>query len=523
MNNIQHQGIFSDKTSPLYNYTQELLLEPNQESSFSVDTFKDYCAKTYQPFAFVIHNKSTQEYFGARDHLGVTPFFYCFQKNKLFFSNKLKDLLQHPEITPIINDEWLIRHLNNYEEAEDETSYSNIFRLAPAHILHIKNGTLRTSSFWEMPQPKTLNISRHEACEVFRSKLTQAVKKCLPKNNQLVACELSGGVDSSSITAIANLLGNPVHAFTHASSNGNDERNLVNDFLKMHPKISHSLIAKHKVDLAKEVQWATHTLGQVPRAGIAEFSMQLLSAASQTGAQIIFSGFGGDEGVSQRATGCAHAEFIKNRQWGHLYREAKNYRPFFWPYTFCHIIYKYFFKSKPLFFVNSLNQDFLKKEYRLPPQQLQQGLPRKSTFEYTKYLLPDRVHTAQRFEEDFQIASEFGLKYRYPLMDIELINFFNSLPAYCKVYLNQNRYLFRNETMADLMPQTIRHNFDKSIGGSTIPGVSENLNSLDKELDKEFMLKFIDQQYLQNHRNQKGFSFPIYPIIACEAMYNSLK
>lgn len=473
----------------------------------------------YGDFSFLIHDQAKNEYFGARDHLGIIPFFYCFQDGKVFYSTKLKDLVNHPEITPQINDEWVIRYLNGWEAEEHKTAYNNIYRLPPAHILQVKNGTLTTSRYWEMTKPKTIKISRQEACLLFREKLTNAVKQRLPTDHTPLASELTGGVDSSTITALASQMSSPIHAFTHAAEHGNDERYLVNDFLKMYPNIHHQLITKKGTNVANDCRWVTKVLAQPPSSGVNEWARQLMQAASKSGAKIIFSGFGGDEGVSQRATGCAYAEFIQNRQWYHLYREAKNYRPIAWPYTFCHMIYKYLYKSKPIFFDNSIDQQFLKKEYRLPPQNFDSGMPRKSTFEYTKYLLPVRKHTALRLEESYQLAAEFDLQYRYPLLDIQLIDFYNSLPTYCKIYLNQNRYLFRNESMADLTPPSIRYNYDKSIGGSIIPGLDEVWHTLNNELGQVFNLPFIDQDYLIKARRDQTLLVPTYALIACKTLY----
>lgn len=443
---------------------------------------------------------------------------YSVKGDTLYYSDCLRSLVQHPDITPIINDDWVIRYLNDWDEEEHETAYKNIFRLPPGHKLSFLNNTPKITSYWEMTNPSELDISREDACLQFKELLFKAVEKCLPKNTLLLASELSGGVDSSSITAIAYKLGADIRAFTHAAEDGNDERFLINDFLTMHPKVQHSLITKTGAKVGEEVRWATQQLGQPPRSGIAEYSKQLFEAAAKSGAKNILSGFGGDECVSQRATGCAYAEFIAKRQWGHLFREAKQFRPLAWPYTFLHMIYKYHFKSQPIFFNRSLDLSFLKEEYRLPPQE-QCGMPRKSTFEYSKYLLPDRAHTSQRLEESYQIGASFGLKYHYPLLDSELIEFYNALPTYCKVYLNQNRYLFRNKAMADLMPQSIRFNYDKSIGGSTIPGVYDIRHTLQEEKLNEFSLKFLDQNYLQRVRKDPKLPFPTYYILACEELY----
>lgn len=469
-------------------------------------------------FSFLIHDHNKNEFFGARDHFGVIPFYYTFQNGALIYSTKLREIIDHPKVTPQLNEDWIIRHLNNWEEEAHETSYSNIFRLPPGHYLEVKDGKLSSQAYWTLTKPEEIQISREEACKLFRKELSRAVKVRLPEKNEVLATELSAGLDSSSITASALELGANVHAFTHAAESGDDERILIKDFLELHPELKHQLITKTGSNLIEQVIWSTRRLGQVPRAQIAEYSQELLAAASKTSAKVIFSGFGGDECVSHRSTGAAYKEAISHQQWRYLMREAKHARPLAWPYTLAHMLYKYLFQSKPYHFDNSIDQNFLKKEFRLPTFP-GLDLPRHKTFDYSKNLLCDRVHTAQRFEESFQIASEFGLEYRYPLMDLQLINLFNSFPLECKFYLNQNRYLFRNETMSDLMPTSIRYNYDKSLGGSVIPGVYDIWHTLDEATKQDIELKFINKDYHAQVKANNKLPFPTYQLLACETMY----
>jgi len=65
-------------------------------------------------------------------------------------------------------------------------------------------------------------------------------------------------------------------------------------------------------------------------------------------------------------------------------------------------------------------------------------------------------------------AKQFGLEYRYPLLDKDLIEFYLSMPPRLKAQNGVLRYAIR-QAMAGYLPDEIRWRNDKS--GATIPTV----------------------------------------------------
>lgn len=78
----------------------------------------------------------------------------------------------------------------------------------------------------------------------------------------------------------------------------------------------------------------------------------------------------------------------------------------------------------------------------------------------------------ERMEETALLAQQHGLEYRYPFLDVKLLEFFYSLPSEYKYRDGMGRYLFR-QIMDGILPDKIRMRTHKS--GTTIPNVFARL------------------------------------------------
>lgn len=75
-------------------------------------------------------------------------------------------------------------------------------------------------------------------------------------------------------------------------------------------------------------------------------------------------------------------------------------------------------------------------------------------------------HVPQRMEYCYAAAAQYGIEYRYPLLDEDLIRTYLSFPPWVKQHHGNNRYVFR-EAIRGFVPEEIRVRNDKS--GATIP------------------------------------------------------
>jgi asparagine synthase (glutamine-hydrolysing) len=175
-------------------------------------------------FAFAVLDRRRGAVFLARDRMGIKPLHYAIDGKRLVFGSELKALLCDPalrrEIDPIALDEYLA-----YEFVPSPRSIvRGINKLQPAHTLTwtVTDGTHRLRRYWtpelgvgETARPRSLDRRRSldSDCEELRSVLRESVRKELISDVPL-GVFLSGGIDSSAVTAMMTQLGGDVKSFS---------------------------------------------------------------------------------------------------------------------------------------------------------------------------------------------------------------------------------------------------------------------------------------------------------------------
>lgn len=165
-------------------------------------------------FAVAIWDAGRNRLVLARDRIGQKPLYYATQDNRLVFGSELKCLAEVEgvcdEIDPGAIDEFLM-----YGYIPHPGSiWKGVRKLAPGHFAVFENGQVSVSRYWDFDPTVERPISQADACENFRELLTDSVKLRMQSDVPLGAF-LSGGVDSSLITAIAqSQSSDPVRTFS---------------------------------------------------------------------------------------------------------------------------------------------------------------------------------------------------------------------------------------------------------------------------------------------------------------------
>ncbi|WP_070119836.1 asparagine synthase (glutamine-hydrolyzing) [Bacillus marinisedimentorum] len=153
-------------------------------------------------FAFAIWDESEEKLFMARDRLGVKPLFFQEKDGRLLFGSELKAILAHPDVTPAVDREGLA---DLFAVGPSRTPGHGIFKgmeeLRPAHALTYSRNGLKKWRYWNVEsRPHTDSLS--ETVSNVKALVIDAVERQLVADVP-VCTFLSGGVDSSAITAIA--------------------------------------------------------------------------------------------------------------------------------------------------------------------------------------------------------------------------------------------------------------------------------------------------------------------------------
>jgi asparagine synthase (glutamine-hydrolysing) len=165
-------------------------------------------------FAFAIWDGRDRSAFLARDRLGKKPLFYHCANGRLVFASEMKALLEHPAVPRSVDVKALDDYLAYSYVPSDRCILEGVSKLPPGHWMRWKNGSLEIKSYWQPDFRPGAPLREEEWSERVEAALRQSVRLRLRADVPL-GIFLSGGIDSSAITAIASQeLGGRVKTFS---------------------------------------------------------------------------------------------------------------------------------------------------------------------------------------------------------------------------------------------------------------------------------------------------------------------
>ncbi len=170
---------------------------------------RDCLARFNGMWAFALWDGRRRELFCARDRLGIKPFYYAMAGDSFLFASEIKALRAHPEVGRRPNDRMLSTFLAwGVADHTAETMYDGIFQLSPAHLVVVSGeGVGEPQRYWDVVMngaPRGTDDDEVAARRV-RDLLTDAIRLRLRSDVPVGTC-LSGGIDSSTVTALINVL-----------------------------------------------------------------------------------------------------------------------------------------------------------------------------------------------------------------------------------------------------------------------------------------------------------------------------
>jgi len=154
-------------------------------------------------FAFAIWDEARQTLFMARDRLGVKPLFYTRRGSAFIFGSELKALLAHPDVPPEVDLQGLAEvFVMGPSRTPGQGVYRNIYEIRPGQsLLHNRNST-GIKWYWQLesrPHEDSLETTTEKIYSLFQDTVERQLVADVP-----VCSFLSGGLDSSAITALAS-------------------------------------------------------------------------------------------------------------------------------------------------------------------------------------------------------------------------------------------------------------------------------------------------------------------------------
>jgi len=154
-------------------------------------------------FAFALWDDRRQTLTCARDRFGEKPIYYAFgPAGEFLVASEIKAILASGLVEPVLNLEAVSHYLTRVHLHPSHTIYTNVHVLPPAHVLRFQDGRLSVERYWQAPDVLE-GIAMEEAVERFRHLFEAAIQKQLVADVP-VGVLLSGGVDSSTVAAVAS-------------------------------------------------------------------------------------------------------------------------------------------------------------------------------------------------------------------------------------------------------------------------------------------------------------------------------
>ena len=156
-------------------------------------------------FAFAIWDTKAKRLMLARDRLGIRPLFYTTIDGSFLFASEIKSIFVDSRVKRELDIYGLDQFFTFWATIPPQTTFKDIFELPPAHYLIAEKEGITVKRYWEpdfYSPLKDKNGANEEACaEQLLDLLKDAIKLRL-RADVPVAAYLSGGLDSSFITAL---------------------------------------------------------------------------------------------------------------------------------------------------------------------------------------------------------------------------------------------------------------------------------------------------------------------------------
>lgn len=437
-------------------------------------------------FALAIWDGKEEKGILASDHLGIFPIYYGEAEGRLAFANIPELVLLLLKKTPELNYSALFKYLAFCYNPGWGTFFKGVYRLRPGSYLEFCQGRITLRKYWSLSFFSEKR-SETEYIHELRDRLIQSID-IRQEPETRVGVFLSGGLDSSTVTALLSRDGKKVSTFSFRCEGETFDESHYAEMVAKTFGTHHTLVEYRPEDIESVENWVVHMDEPFCDAGI-NVATFLLAKSASGHIDVVFTGDGGDElfgGHPVYVADRVDRSFQKIPQW----------------------------IRDPIFTLGRLLPDSQKKKdwkVKLKRFSLSQRFPKAlKTYRWRVYYLPDELqrllrpdvwdsHLGTRVYEDiFQLYQEartftdlsqtlyadywtvvhfylrrmglvrpFGIRPKFPLLDPRLVEFCATIPEAYKIRsLSDVKYIEKKAVEA-FLPHEIVYRKDKL--GHSIP------------------------------------------------------
>ena len=473
-------------------------------------------------FAFCIYDKQDQTFFLARDRYGIKPLLYVMDEDKFLFASEMKSLLAYG-IEKELDYTSLHTYLQlNYIPAP-RTIFKKVKKLLPGHYIEVRSQKLEVRKYYEIPygtDKQEEPLPYEDAKRRLSWLLEASVQRRLVADVPLGAF-LSGGIDSSVVTAIASKHKPDLHTFSIGFRDEKffDETEYARLVAK-HLKTEHTAFSLTNDNLYEHVHSILDYIDE-PFADSSAINVYILSKETRKYSTVALSGDGADELLAGYNK---HAAFhrILNKAWKE--NTVESLLP----------LWNLLPKSRSNPFANKIRQlQRFAEGMKLSPKERYWGWAgyageaqamnllsetSQQQFAATEYqnfkaglltAIQDKGTMNDVLLADMQLvlpndmltkvdlmSMANSLEVRVPFLDVEVVNFLFSLPAEYKINSELRKRILQ-DTYRDILPIQLYNRPKKGFEVPLLKWFQKEMKSL--ILDDLLSKKFITEQNIFNY------------------------
>ncbi len=456
-------------------------------------------------FAFAIWDERQNRLFCARDPIGCKPFFYVATDESFAFATEMKGIFKACRLAPTLDPLWIADAITVYIADNEYTPYSQIRRLPPAHVLSVSSTGIRMTCYWKPDPEKEIRLSSEdEYIEAFRELLNEAVR-CRTRSLFPLGSELSGGLDSSVVAALAagyaKEKARELTTFSHVrEENGHHHSQCIDErdyqiLLRRHAEIfsEYSLSAQNR-GIMDALRHSLKVLDGPSHRVYGLLTDVIHEHAKWEGIRTLLSGFGGDEVVTHPGREYVR-ELFSRKAWRKIWQELNVNQDGGKTISLKSLASLVLDETAPTVKrILSLSKNLLTDHKKGEPAHILTQFPINPDF-FLSDSIRNRLASQQRNRQEKSIrksqcyrlthpsvatrleicsieAASRHLEYRYPLLDIRLVEFHLAVPSCLKRKNGYGRYLYR-KAVEGIIPPEIQWRVDKT--GTTVPAARPRL------------------------------------------------
>jgi len=407
-------------------------------------------------FSFALWDTEKERLFCARDRFGIKPFYYYIDKNKFYFASEIKSIIQDKAVRRM-PDKEVIHHFLSYGCIDHltDTFFEGIKRLLPAHyiLLDKNNKKLDIKRYWDLKPGSSLsNNYTTKFYELFEDSIR--LRLC---GERSIGCNLSGGLDSSSIVCVVNKLlrdNGELKVFSACYNDKRyDEREFIEAVIKETGVNSYFVMPEPKEIFKDAYQLIWHQ--DEPTRGFASLAQwNTMKLAKENGTTVLLLGSGGDEllaGYPNVFFAPLVIDLIRSLQIRKFITEVALF-PKYYPRGAVLNLFKYLITTRLRKHSGWVNFDQMRYTHSSP--KIYQSYLTNKLYDS----LVNGLSTEIRIEE--KTAMAFSMEMRPPFLDHRLVEYVFSVPNSEKIGGGVTKILLRN-AMKGIIPDKVRKRTDK--------------------------------------------------------------